>query len=210
MAYFFNNPEIILRLTGTHLYMTGVALLVATLIALPLSLLLVRYERLAPPVLGILGGFYTIPSIALLILLLPVFGLGQTAVIVALIIYSQIILVRNMVAGLKGVPAPILEAAQGMGMNGWQRWSRVQLPLALPVILAGVRIAAVVAIAIATVGAKFGAGGLGTLLFDGIAQNRYDKIIAGSLAVSLLAFALNGLLLLAESYFDVAKRAAGK
>lgn len=210
MAYFFNNPEIILRLTGTHLYMTGVALLVATLIALPLSLLLVRYERLAPPVLGILGGFYTIPSIALLILLLPVFGLGQTAVIVALIIYSQIILVRNMVAGLKGVPAPILEAAQGMGMNGWQRWSRVQLPLALPVILAGVRIAAVVAIAIATVGAKFGAGGLGTLLFDGIAQNRYDKIIAGSLAVSLLAFALNGLLLLAESHFDVAKRAIGK
>lgn len=210
MAYFFNNPEIMLRLTGAHLYMTGVALLVATLIALPLSVLLVRYERLAPPVLGILGGFYTIPSIALLILLLPVFGLGQTAVIVALIIYSQIILVRNMVAGLKGVPAPILEAAQGMGMNGWQRWSRVQLPLALPVILAGVRIAAVVAIAIATVGAKFGAGGLGTLLFDGIAQNRYDKIIAGSLAVSLLAFALNGLLLAAESYFDVAKRAAGK
>jgi osmoprotectant transport system permease protein len=208
MAYFFNNPEIMLRLAGAHLYMTGVALLVATLIALPLSLLLVRYERLAPPVLGVLGGFYTIPSIALLILLLPVFGLGQTSVIVALIIYSQIILVRNMVAGLKGVPAPILEAAQGMGMNGWQRWSRVQLPLALPVILAGVRIAAVVAIAIATIGAKFGAGGLGTLLFDGIAQNRYDKIIAGSLAVSLLAFGLNGLLLSAEKRLDTVRRAA--
>jgi osmoprotectant transport system permease protein len=201
MAYFFNNPEIILRLTGAHLYMTGMALLIATLIALPLSALLLRYERLASPTLGVLGGFYTIPSIALLILLLPVFGLGQTSVIVALIIYCQIILVRNMVAGLKGVPAPIMEAAQGMGMNGWQRWSRVQLPLALPVILAGMRIAAVVAVAIATIGAKFGAGGLGTLLFDGIAQNRYDKIVAGSLGVALLAFALNGLLLAAERRF---------
>jgi osmoprotectant transport system permease protein len=117
---------------------------------------------------------------------------------VALVIYSQIILARNMVAGLKGVPAPILEAATGMGMNGWQRWRLVELPLALPVILAGIRLAAVVCVAIATIGAKFGAGGLGTLLFDGIAQNRYDKIVAGSLGVALLAFALNWLLLAAE------------
>jgi osmoprotectant transport system permease protein len=201
MAYFFNNPEIMLRLAGAHLYMTGIALLIAVAIALPLSLFLVRYERLAAVTLAILGGLYTIPSIALLILLLPVFGLNQTSVIVALVIYSQIILARNMVAGLKGVPAPILEAATGMGMNGWQRWRRVELPLALPVILAGIRLAAVVCVAIATIGAKFGAGGLGTLLFDGIAQNRYDKIVAGSLGVALLAFALNWLLLAAERHF---------
>ena len=203
MAYFFNNPEIMLRLAGAHLYMTGIALLIAVAIALPLSLFLVRYERLAAVTLAILGGLYTIPSIALLILLLPVFGLNQTSVIVALVIYSQIILARNMVAGLKGVPAPILEAATGMGMNGWQRWRRVELPLALPVILAGIRLAAVVCVAIATIGAKFGAGGLGTLLFDGIAQNRYDKIVAGSLGVALLAFALNWLLLAAERSFTI-------
>jgi len=203
MAYFFNNPEIMLRLGGAHLYMTGVALLIAVAIALPLSLLLVRYERLAAVTLAILGGLYTIPSIALLILLLPIFGLNQTSVIVALVIYSQIILARNMVAGLKGVPAAILEAATGMGMNGWQRWRQVELPLALPVILAGVRVAAVVCVAIATIGAKFGAGGLGTLLFDGIAQNRYDKIVAGSLGVALLAFALNWLLLAAERYMAI-------
>lgn len=201
MVYFFNNPDIMLRLAGVHLYMTGTALLIAVAIALPLSLLLVRYERLSSIMLALLGGIYTIPSIAMLILLLPIFGLNQTSVIVALVLYSQIILARNMVAGLKGVPAPILEAATGMGMNGWQRWGRVQLPLALPVILAGVRVASVVSVAIATIGAKFGAGGLGTLLFDGIAQNRYDKIVAGSIGVALLAFALNWLLLRLERFF---------
>ena len=208
MGYLLNHPEVILRLTGQHLYMTVVSLLIATLIALPLSGVLLRNERLASVVLGILGVFYTIPSIALLILLLPIFGLNQTAVIAALVIYTQIILVRNMVTGLKGVPEPTLEAAKGVGMNVWQRWTKVQLPLALPVILAGVRIAAVVAVAIATIGAKFGAGGLGTLLFDGIAQNRYDKIVAGSVVVALLAFVLNRLLIAAEDHFDVAKRIA--
>jgi len=208
MGYLFNNPEVILKLAGEHLYMTAVSLFIATLIALPLSMVLVRSERLASGVLGVLGVFYTIPSIALLILLLPIFGLNQTAVIAALVIYTQIILVRNMVTGLKGVPEPTLEAARGVGMSVWQRWIKVQLPLALPVILAGVRIAAIVAVAIATIGAKFGAGGLGTLLFDGIAQNRYDKIVAGSVTVALLAYFLNRLLIAAEDHFDVAKRIA--
>lgn len=206
MGYIVQNPDVILRLTGEHLFMTVMALLIATLIALPLSLLLAPRERLASVTLGVLGVFYTIPSIALLIMLLPLFGLNQRSVIVALVIYTQIILVRNMVIGLRGVPASTLEAALGMGMNGRQRWTRVQIPLALPVIVAGMRIAAVVAVSIATIGAKFGAGGLGTLLFDGIAQNRYDKIVAGSVSVAALALALNWLLLAAENYFDTAKK----
>ncbi len=209
MRYLVENPAVVLGLVGEHLYMTVVALVTATAVALPLSMILVRRERVAAWVLGILGIIYTIPSIALLILLLPVFGLNRTAVIAALVLYTQIILVRNMVAGLKGVPPILLEAARGLGMNSWQRWWQVQLRLALPVILAGMRVAAVVAVAIATVGAKFGAGGLGRLLFDGIAQNRYDKIVAGSFAVALLAFLLNWLLLAVENYFDVEKRVAG-
>jgi len=184
MSYILNNPDVILQLLREHLVMVSSALVMATLIALPLSLLLTRWPRLATGVMGLLGTLYTIPSIALLILLLPIFGLNQRSVIVALVIYTQIILVRNMVTGLKGVPPIMLEAARGMGMNGWQRWWQVQAPLALPVILAGVRLAMIVAIAIATIGAKFGAGGLGTLLFDGIAQNRYDKILAGALVVA--------------------------
>jgi len=208
MRYLINNPDKVLELLGEHLVMAGTALVISILIALPLSVLLAKWPRLATLVMGVLGALYTIPSIALLILLLPVFGLNQRSVIVALIIYTQIILVRNLVAGLNGVPATMLEAAKGMGMNGWQRWSRVQLPLAMPVILAGVRLAMVVAIAIATIGAKFGAGGLGTLLFEGIAQNRYDKILAGSLVVALTALIANALLLRLESRFTVEKRIA--
>ena len=206
MNYIRNNPDIILQLLREHLVMTGSALLIAVVIALPLSLLLSRKPRLAAGVMGVLGALYTVPSIALLILLLPLFGLNQRAVIVALVIYTQIILVRSMVAGLRGVPPIMVDAARGMGMNGWQRWWQVQLPLALPIILAGVRLALVVAIAIATIGAKFGAGGLGTLLFDGIAQNRYDKIWAGALIVALLALTVNYLLLALEDYFTIAKR----
>lgn len=206
MSYIINNLDVILELTAEHLFMTVTALFISICVALPLSMVLLRSERLTAVVLGFLGILYTIPSIALLILLLPIFGLNQRSVIVALVIYTQIILVRNMVAGLKEVPPVTLEAAHGVGMNGRQRWYRVQIPLALPVILAGVRIATVVAIAIATIGAKFGAGGLGTLLFDGIAQNRYDKIVAGAVVVALLAMIMNWLLMAAGNYFDMDKR----
>lgn len=207
MSYVINNPTVIFGLLREHLYMAGVALLISLLIALPLSVVLTRLPtKVATVVIGILGALYTIPSIALLILLLPIFGLNQNSVIVALVIYTQILLVRNMVTGLRGVPPTMLEAARGMGMNSWQRWWRVQLPLAMPVILAGVRLATIVAIAIATIGAKFGAGGLGTLLFDGIAQNRYDKILGGAIVVALLTLGLNYLLLALEDYFTVEKR----
>ena len=206
MNYLWQNPAEIATLSAEHLTMVGIALLISLLIALPLSVLMARSRRFTTIVTGILGTLYTIPSIALLILLLPIFGLNQRSVIAALVVYTQIILVRNIVAGLQGVSPILLEAAKGTGMNSWQRWLQVQLPLALPVILAGVRLATVVAIAIATIGAKFGAGGLGTLLFDGIAQNRYDKIVAGSLVVALLALALNYLFLALEDYFDTDKR----
>ena len=208
MKYILNNPDVVLERLGEHLVMAGTALLISVLIALPLSVLLAKWPKLATVVMGLLGALYTIPSIALLILLLPIFGLNQRSVIVALVIYTQIILVRNVVAGLNGVSPVMLEAAKGMGMNGWQRWWRVQLPLAMPNILAGVRLSMVVAIAIATIGAKFGAGGLGTLLFEGIAQNRYDKILAGSLVVAAAALTANYLLLALEARFTVEKRIA--
>ena len=116
-----------------------------------------------------------------------------------MIIYCKVILVRNFSVGLQSIQPAILEAARGMGMNFWQCWWRVQVPLILPICLAGVRLATIVAIAIATIGAKFGAGGLGTLLFDGISQSgRYDKLWAGAIVVAILAFFLNGILLTLE------------
>jgi osmoprotectant transport system permease protein len=198
MSYLLSNPGEVLILLLQHLRMTGIALGVAIAISVPLALLVTRLRWLAVPVLGSLGVLYTIPSLALIIFLVPLFGLNATSVIVAMVLYTQVILVRNLTVGLAGINPAVLEAARGMGMSVAQRWWRVQVPLVLPVFLAGVRIAAIVAIAIATIGAKFNAGGLGKLLFDGIQTNRYDKIVAGAIAVAVLALVINGLLLALE------------
>jgi len=207
MSYIFKHPGTVWSLLLAHLGMTILTLAIAVLIALPLALLVTRYRWLNLPILGSLGVLYTIPSLALIILLIPIFGLNVRSVIVAMVMYTQVILVRSLVVGLQSIPPSVLEAARGMGMNLWQRWWQIQVPLALPIFLAGLRIAAVVAIATATIGAKFGAGGLGTLLFEGIAQaGRADKIWAGAIAVALLAFTLNGLLLGLERMASSAKR----
>lgn len=195
MGYLVENPGVIWELLLEHLQMTGITILIAIAIALPLSLLVTSFRWLNVPVLGLLGTLYTIPSLALIILLVPIFGLNRQSVIIAMVIYTQVILVRNFSVGLRSVEPSILEAARGMGMNVWRRWWQVQVPLILPICLAGVRLATIVAIAIATIGAKFGAGGLGVLLFDGVSQARNDKIWAGAIAVALLALALNGILL---------------
>lgn len=199
MSYILKNPGMMFGLVLEHLQMTGIALLIAIAIALPLALLVTRYHWLSVPVLGFLGTLYTIPSLALIILLVPIFGLNRQSVVIAMILYTQVILVRHFSVGLQAIEPAILEAASGMGMNVWQRWWQVQVPLILPICLAGVRLATIVAVAIATIGAKFGAGGLGVLLFDGVAQSRNDKIFAGAIVVALLAFVLNGILLGLES-----------
>ena len=208
MSYITSNPGLVWSLLLRHVQLAAIALGIALGIALPVALLVYRYRWLAVPVVGTLGILYTIPSLALIILLIPAFGLGETSVIVALVVYAQIILVRNILVGLQSVSAATIEAARGMGMDAGQVWWRVQLPLALPIIIAGVRIAAVVVIGIAAIGAKFGAGGLGQLLFEGISGNRADKIGAGAITVSLLAFAVNGALLALERACDPAHRAA--
>ncbi|MBD3882980.1 ABC transporter permease [Phormidium tenue FACHB-886] len=207
MSYIFKNPGIVWNLLLEHLQMTSTTLLLAVLLALPLALLVSRFRWLNVPLLGFLGVLYTVPSLALIILLVPLFGLNQQSVIVAMVLYTQVILVRGLVVGLQSIPPAVIEAARGMGMNPWQRWWQVQVPLILPIFLASLRVAAIVAIAIATIGAKFGAGGLGTLLFDGIAQaGRYDKIWAGAIVVSLLALAINGALLALEWAANPARR----
>ena len=191
MSYIIKNPDVIAGLLWEHIILTAGALFIAIIIALPLGYAIYGRDRLSTVVLGALGILYVIPSLVLMILLLPVLGLNERTVIVALVIYCQIILVRNVIAGLSAIDPSVMEAARGLGMTSWQQFVRVQLPLASPVIIAGVRLAAVVATSIATVGALFGAGGLGTLLFNGIAQGRYDKIVAGAIMVALLAAVLN-------------------
>lgn len=204
MSFILENPGLVFAALLRHAQMAGVALVVALAIALPVGVVASRRPRLAGAVLGVLGALYTVPSLAMLILLVPAFGINARAVTAALVVYMQAILVRNVVAGLRAVDPAALEAADAMGFTAGQRLLRVEFPLALPVVLAGVRLAAVTGIGIATIGAKFNAGGLGTLLFEGIAQTgRSDKIWAGAIAVGGLALGVNWLLLAAE-------RAAGR
>ena len=191
---------------GEHLRLTVIALAIALAIAIPLGVLLTRVKWLRGPVLGVLGVIYTIPSLSLLVLLIPFFRLGTRPAIVALVAYAQLVLVRNIVVGLTGVDPAIVEAARGMGMNSWQRFSRVELPLALPLILAGTRLATLAIIGIGTVAALVGAGGLGRLLFEGVTRSDSQKIIAGSVAVSLLAIGANVILRFLEQRSALALR----
>lgn len=198
MSYLLGHWGIVGQRFGQHLRLTLLALAIALLIAVPIGILVTRFKRLEGPVLGLLGILYTIPSLALLVLLIPLVGLGTTNATIVLVAYAQVILVRNIVVGLNGVSPALLEAASGMGMNNWQRLIKVELPLALPVILAGVRIAVVAIIGIGTIAALVNAGGLGALLFEGVSRDYAQMILVGGVGVALLAGAANLLLRFAE------------
>ena len=198
MNYLLNNWPFVGTLLLQHLWLTVSALGIATLIALPTGVVLARMPRLRGPVLGLFGLLYTIPSLSLLVLLIPLLHLGYWPAVVTLVVYAQLVLVRNIVVGLTGIAPAVLEAAQGMGMSAWQRLLLVELPLALPLMLAGLRIATLSTIAIATVAALVNAGGLGTLLFDGVRSGNTEKIAVGALAVAALAIGANALLRQAE------------
>lgn len=187
LQYLFDHWDRVLSLTGEHLQLAAISLAAALLVALPLGVLAARFERLRLPAFGVLDAVYTIPSLALLAFLIPVFGLGRVPAVIALAAYSQLFLVRNVVAGLRGVDPAVLETARGMGMTQWQLLRQVQLPLALPVVLAGIRVALVTTISLTTITAWINAGGLGLLLFDGITRDNPPQIVAGALAVTALA-----------------------
>lgn len=198
MRYLIDNLPYVLSLAGQHLLMSGMSLVIALAIALPVGILCARVARLRSLVLGVLGIIYTIPSLSLFVLLIPFTGLGLRPAVIALVAYAQLVLVRNVVVGLTGIDPAIVEAARGMGMTALQRLWRVELPLALPIILAGVRVATLSIIAIGTIAAFINAGGLGLLLFDGVRSSNPEKIIAGAVAVSALAIGANGALWMIE------------
>ena len=191
MSYLFSHLPLVLDLLGQHLRMLIVALGFSLLIAIPLGVLIARVRWLQGPTFGILEVIYTIPSLSLFVLLIPLFGLGLLPAVIALVAYAQFMLVRNWAVGLTTLDPAILEAADGMGMNGWQRFWQVELPLALPLLLAGIRLATVAIIGIGTIAAFINAGGLGQLLFEGVITGNSEKILAGSLAVSVLALSTN-------------------
>ena len=210
LDYLINRRDRVWELTVEHLQLSATALLLALLLAIPLGILAARNQRFSTPLLGLLGAIYTIPSLAFLAILIPSLGIGRRPAIVVLAAYAQIFLVRNIAAGLRGVDAATLEAATGLGMTRWQQFLKVRWPLALPVMIAGLRTAAVTTISLATVAAWIGAGGLGTLLFEGITRNAPSRILAGAIAITALALLTDAALRFAESMTAIsrARRAA--
>jgi osmoprotectant transport system permease protein len=198
MTYLVTHGPRIGALLLQHLVLVGVSLALALVIALPLGIVAARKPRIGAAILGVTGALYTIPSLALLALLVAGLGLGAPTAIVALVVYAQMILVRGVVAGLRGVDPALVDAARGLGFTARQTLLRVEFPAALPVVLGGVRIAAVTLVALATIAAWIDAGGLGVLLFEGIHTYDAQKILAGSLTAAALAIGIDLALRAAE------------
>jgi osmoprotectant transport system permease protein len=200
-AFYARNGREVLGLVGQHLYLVAVSTAVAILIGVPLGVLLTRRPAWRGPVLGLANVFQTIPSLALFGFLIPlpfIGGIGARTALVALVVYALLPIVRNTYTGIAGVDPAIRDAGRGMGMTDWQLLVLVELPLGLGVILAGVRVATVVAVGTATIAAAIGAGGLGVYIFRGVATVNDTLILAGALPAALIALAADGLLGWAE------------
>jgi osmoprotectant transport system permease protein len=195
------NRAEILGMAAEHLALVSMAMTIAIAVGVPLGIVVTRKAKLGRWILGITNVVQTVPSLALFGFLIPVpilGGIGSRTAIVALSLYALLPIIRNTHAGLAGVDPAVLEAARGMGMTEAQVLWKVQIPLALGVILAGIRVAVVTSVGIATIAAAIGAGGLGTFIFRGLSMVNYQVILAGAIPVALLALLADGLLGWAE------------
>lgn len=183
-----DNLDTLARRIGEHMTVTVIAVSVGFAISFGLALLVRRYPPVYGPILAISGVLYAIPSIALFVLLIPITGLSLLTAEIALVSYTLVILVRNIVTGLRGVPPDVIEAARGMGYSDAQRLWRVELPIAMPIIVAGVRIATVTTIGLVTIATLIGMGGLGYLIVNIGVQRRFPTAtITGVIIVVLLS-----------------------
>jgi len=198
VEFYAGHAAEVLLLLRQHVYLVGVSTGVALAVGLPLGVLVTRRPAWRRPVLGLANVFQTVPSLALFGLLIPVFGIGAWTAITALVVYALLPIVRNTYAGISGVDPAVRDAGRGMGMTDGELLRLVELPLAAGVILAGVRVATVVSVGIATIAAAIGAGGLGVYIFRGVASVDDTLILAGAVPAALLALLADGLLGLAE------------
>lgn len=189
-----SQQDKLLAQTIQHLGLTFLSLLFAIVIGIPMGIFISRRRKLAPAVLGVAGILQTVPSIALLGFMIPAFGIGATPAIVALLIYALLPIIRNTYTGITSVNTMIVEAATALGMNKNQRLFKVELPLSLPVIVAGIRTAAVINVGVATLASFVAAGGLGEFIFGGISLNNTNMILAGAIPAALLAILLDAVI----------------
>ncbi len=199
--YDLSDPASIPNLILQHAFLVGVSMLISLVIAIPVGIFIAHRRRLAITVITFTGLLYTIPGLALLGVLITIPGLGlsfQTAII-PLVLYNQLVLIRNTVAGINGINPLLIETAHAMGMNRWQVLLRVTLPLALPVIVAGIRLATVTTIGIASLASLVGEGGLGDLIFKNITTQDLDAVQAGAILMALFAISADLILLGVQS-----------
>ena len=196
--YNLTDPESIPNLFLKHLALVGIIMLISIAIGIPLGILVARYRRLYLPVISFSGFLYTIPSLAAFALLIPITGLTPATAIIPMVIYNQLVLIRNTTAGINGIDPLLIEVGRAMGMKSRQLLFRVTLPLALPVIVAGVRVATVTTIGIVALASLVGQSTLGDLVFQNIAVYDPDAIAAGAILIAALAIIVDLLLLLLQ------------
>jgi osmoprotectant transport system permease protein len=192
LEFLWTNRAEVLQLTGEHLLLVGISILMAVSIGVPLGILMTRNPRLSKPILTFANVVQTIPSLALFGFLIPIpliGGIGARTAIVALLLYSLLPIIRNTFTGITGVDTAVREAGRGMGMTDWQLLWQVEIPLAMGVIFAGVRVATVIAVGVGTIAAAVGAGGLGVFIFRGVSMLDYRLILAGAIPAAALALA---------------------
>lgn len=200
IQFISSNWSELLFKTWQHFYISIIAVFLGIIVAVPLGIALTRVPKVAGVVMGIAGVVQTFPSLAILAFFIPLLGVGKVPAIIALFFYSVLPILRNTYIGVKGIKANLLEAGRGMGMTGWERIRYVEFPLAIPVIMAGVRLSTVYLIGWATLASFIGAGGLGDYIFSGLNLYQTEFIIAGAVPVTILALLVDVFLSKLESW----------
>lgn len=187
VGFFLSRWQDVLTLTLEHLLLVGVAMVISIVLGLSLGILITRNRLLASIVLSIAGILMTIPSLALFSLLLPILGIGTAPAVVGLVAYTQLPILRNVYVGITTIDPAIIEAARGMGLTERKILLRIQIPLAIPAAMVGVRTAVVMGIGIGAIASYIGAGGLGTYIFQGISRSNDHMVLIGAILISLIA-----------------------
>ncbi len=193
--YDLSDPGSIPNLFLQTLELVGTVMLISIIIAIPVGILVARYKRLYLPIITVSALLYTIPSIAAFVLLIPITGFSPATAIIPLVLYNMLVLIRNTAAAVNGIDPLLIDVGRAMGMKRYQVLFRVTLPLAIPVIVAGIRIATVTTIGISSLAALVGQGGLGELIFRNIVSGDYNAVVAGAILIAFLAIAADLLLL---------------
>lgn len=191
LDYFIKYYDKLFTLLLEHIYLVVVSVSIALLIAVPLSLLVLKSRTLSLTLMAMFSVIYSIPSLAMFALLIPLIGIGKKTAILVLVLYNQYILIRNIIAAFDSIDEGVIEAGSGMGLSYMQLFLKVKLPLALPVLFGGLRISLVTTIGIATLASVISAGGLGVILFDGLRTNNLSKILWGTIFSGSLAALVN-------------------